>query len=62
MYCLGFSIAKDVMVESFMAFVSQQEEDLIKDSLKEDVSEDFLDSKEFSELLENFKVRTRVSK
>lgn len=35
MYCLGFPITKDVIVESFMSFVSEQDKELIIDALKE---------------------------
>lgn len=62
LYCMSFPIKHEVMINSFKSFLSNQEKDLIETAVKDDVDDEFLLSDDFMELLENFKVRTRVTK
>ncbi|XP_066925191.1 uncharacterized protein [Clytia hemisphaerica] len=62
LYCLGYEISQNVMVESFKRFLSDDERKSVEMALSAEVSEDFFESdKDFGEFLDNYKVRSRVT-
>ena len=60
LYCLFGNVSRDTMISSFLVYVAPDERDIIKKAILPEVAQEFLDSDEVLDLLDQFKCRSRV--